>query len=298
MGSPLQGLLEGIIDYAGLFPPARLGMEEAVESYSRYKKGPESWIVDRFLCPASKLEELSRSLGRNIGPMPVGVIGTGGLDLERFETALESDAKAMSAFEGNFGDSAPIEAYEVRLPDGVSLERAANDLDGFSQAEVYLELPWGDGQADHLAELASLTWLGAKARTGGLEPSAFPSSESLAAFLKGCQDLDVSFKLTAGLHEPARHFDKDVGIQAHGFLNILAALALNEAHDLSRAEMAQVLDSEDALWSLYGFSWSDLELSFEEAMPIRALFVGFGSCSIDEPLEGLAALGLLEGARS
>src|SRR6185503_5953718 len=160
-----------------------------------------------------------------------------------------------------------------------------------------LELPWGDGQSDQLAELAALEWLGAKARTGGLEPSNFPAPEALAGFLKECQDLDVAFKLTAGLHEPARHFDKDVGVEAHGFLNILAALALNEVHDLSRAEMAQVLESEEALWMPNGFCWSDLEVSFEDALLVRQLFVGFGSCSVDEPLEGLASLVFLEGAR-
>ena len=297
MGSPLQGLLEGIIDYAGLFPPARLGMKEAVESFFRYKGGPERWIVNRFLCPASRLEELSQSL-EGSKAMPLGVIGTGGVDLDRFETALEADAKALSAFEGRFGDSASIEAYEVRLPDGARLDRVVKDLEGFSGAEVFLELSWTDAQSDQLAEIAATGWMGAKARTGGLEPGNFPSPESLASFLKECQDLDLPFKLTAGLHQPARHFDREVGVQAHGFLNILAALALNEAHDLSRAEMAQVLDSEETLWSPYGFSWSDLEVSFEESAPVRELFVGFGSCSIVEPLEGLSELGLLAEARN
>jgi hypothetical protein len=281
-----------------MFPPARLGMKEAVESYFRYKGGPESWIVNRFLCPASRLEELSRYLSENSAAMPLGVIGTGGADLDRFETALESDAMSMSSFENRFGNKAPIEAYEVRLPEGAPVRTVAKDLEGFAKAEVYLELPWSDRQSDQLADLAASEWLGAKARTGGLEPSNFPTPEALAAFLKECQDLDLAFKLTAGLHQPARHFDRDVGVEAHGFLNILAALALNEAHDLSRAEMAQVLESEESHWTPNGFCWSELEVSFEEALPVRQLFVGFGSCSVDEPLEGLASLGFLEGARN
>lgn len=57
---PIQEVLEGIIDYAGLFPPAKLGMTDAVRSYLRYTDGKEAWIVDKFLCPAGRLQELAR----------------------------------------------------------------------------------------------------------------------------------------------------------------------------------------------------------------------------------------------
>ncbi len=35
-----RGLLAGLIDYAGLFPPARLGMREAVAAYAAERRGP------------------------------------------------------------------------------------------------------------------------------------------------------------------------------------------------------------------------------------------------------------------
>jgi len=34
-----KALLAGLIDYAGLFPPAALSMEEAVRNYARYREG-------------------------------------------------------------------------------------------------------------------------------------------------------------------------------------------------------------------------------------------------------------------
>jgi hypothetical protein len=282
-------LLEGILDYAGLFPPARLPMGEAIESYFHYKNGPEAWIVERFLCPASRLSELRPLLaGRTI---EVGVIGTGGSDLDAFETALEADAKAMTAFEERSGEEALIAAFEVRIPPEAA-DRAFADLRAFSQVSVFAELPWDGRQADLLAGVAEQEWLGAKARTGGLEPTAFPSAGALADFLKGCQDLEVPFKLTAGLHHPLRRFDDALGTPMHGFMNIIAALALNASEDLSSSEMAQILEQESPLWDGGGFEWSGLRASFVEAAQVRELFVGFGSCSVVEPLEGLQALGL------
>lgn len=292
-GSPMRGLLKGVIDYAGLFPPAKLPMGEAIETYFRYKNGPESWIVNRFLCPANRLHELADLLqGR---PLEVGVIGTSGVDLDAFEGTLEADAKAMTDFEM---DSGTVAAYEVRYPAGADFRRVCEDLKAFSDVEVFLELPWSEQQEDQLAELAAQGWLGAKGRTGGLEPNAVPSADELAGFLKSCQDLDVSFKLTAGLHQPLRHFDHSVGANVHGFLQIFAALAINEQNDLSRAEMAEILESESQLFSETGFQWNGLECAFESAKSVRELFCGFGSCSIDEPLEGLTQLGFLQGAKA
>lgn len=282
MAAKLRALLGGIIDYAGLFPPARLPMKEAVAAFFAYRDGPEAWIMNRFLCPAGRLSELSDVLGEK--ELAVGVIGTGREDYSTFQDGLEADARAMTSFEDRHGDACPIETYETRFPGGAEFGRVANDLRGFDRAEVYLELPWGEPQSGQLAELAELEWLGAKARTGGLAPEAFPGTEALAGFLKDAQDLEVPFKLTAGLHQPLRYFDQADQSWHHGFVNVLAALNLNATEDLSRAELAEVLDGQafDSRW-------------FEAVDPgLRDLFRGFGSCSIDEPLEGLAKLGIAE----
>jgi hypothetical protein len=291
----VRTLLEGILDYAGLFPPARLALDEAASSFGAYREGPERWIVNRFLCPAGRLEELAKLLDRGSAFGPVGVIGTGGADLDAFEYGLEVDARAMTAFEAAMQDRAPIESYEVRRPSG-DLEPVLRDLRAFDSAEVFLEVPWGPGQADDLAAIAETEWLGAKARTGGLEAGAFPSSHELAEFLRSAQDLEITFKLTAGLHHPVRTFDSEIGVWRHGFLNVLAALRLREAEDLSTAETAGVLDAVNLDWSGDGLSWGGRTVRGPGT--VRALFAGYGSCSIDEPLEELAELHLLEEVRS
>lgn len=54
----LRILLESLIDYAGLFPPAALSMEKAVENYARYRRGPFAWALGRFVVPAARVAEV------------------------------------------------------------------------------------------------------------------------------------------------------------------------------------------------------------------------------------------------
>ena len=50
-------LLSGLVDYAGLFPPASLDMPSAVRNYDAYRRGPHAWMLGRLIVPASRLGE-------------------------------------------------------------------------------------------------------------------------------------------------------------------------------------------------------------------------------------------------
>ena len=63
-----RALLSGLIDYAGLFPPALLGMADAVAEYRDARASAHGWVLGMFLCPASRLEELAGALmGEAVG---------------------------------------------------------------------------------------------------------------------------------------------------------------------------------------------------------------------------------------
>ena len=49
--------MAGLTDYAGLFPPAELGMREAVRNYAEYLNGPDSACLGRFIVPADRIDE-------------------------------------------------------------------------------------------------------------------------------------------------------------------------------------------------------------------------------------------------
>ena len=53
----LRVLLNGIWDYAGLFPPASLPWENAWPQFQQHREGPENWMVGRFVCVATQLAD-------------------------------------------------------------------------------------------------------------------------------------------------------------------------------------------------------------------------------------------------
>ena len=58
MTTSLRVLLEGLIDYAGLFPPAALTMQDAVRNYARYREGEHAWALGKFVVPQDRLSEV------------------------------------------------------------------------------------------------------------------------------------------------------------------------------------------------------------------------------------------------
>jgi len=301
MSRALNTLLEGVIDYAGLFPPAKLSMADAVSEFIELLNGPESWLVNRFVCPASRLEEFADELEAQKCELNFGVtvIGTGGNDAHAFSKGVIQDASSFVLFNSRCSDICGIEAYEVRAPQ-MEFKAALRSLGPFRELEVYIELPWNDELDDRLHQIAEADWLGAKARTGGLEASAFPSTDQLAMFIQECLNLNVDFKLTAGLHHPIRQVDPLTGAMMHGFLNVLVAAALADETELSRKEIAKILDETDP--AAFSFTqdviaWRDMECSLEGVEDMRGLFGSYGSCSVREPLRDLEEMGLIEGVK-
>ncbi len=295
MNASLERLLSGVIDYAGLFPPAQLDMSSSLEHYLRHKQGEEEWIVNRFVCPTSRLAELADALGEDT-PLSVCGIGRPSQDRKSWDAALEQDAQDMNAFHERL-PKAEIEAYEIRIPAYRGLPQCIRDLKAFEGIDVFVELPWAAQMDDALSALADTEWLGVKARTGGAQADAFPSSDQLAGFLHGALSLDLDFKLTAGLHHAFPTRSDEMKVQMHGFLNVLTASTLIFSEDLPRAMAARILDDEDRLsfeFSNEGLRWRHHEAGLTEIEEVRDRFFGFGSCSIEEPLAELASEGLLD----
>jgi hypothetical protein len=139
--------------------------------------------------------------------------------------------------------------------------------------------------------------IGFKLRCGGLEASAFPSSQQIADALARCLDAGIPFKATAGLHHPLPHFDAGVQARMHGFINVFLAGVLAYARSLSVRQVVSLLDDDDP--KHFSFShktatWGKHRATTAEIAAARRDFVlSFGSCSFDEPREDLRALGWL-----
>ena len=291
MPSSVAWYLENIIDYAGTFPPAALSARESVANYREYRDGSKSWIVGSLAWSCATLGELTPLVGGN-DELELALIGRPSSTWEEWQDARVQDVEDFN----NAIDSAPLLAaatYESRLNDLSRISEALNSLKLLSkETDVFIELPWDQPLGDALAEIALQEWARVKFRTGGATKEAYPTPEQLATVIKECVDLEIEFKLTAGLHEPIAHIDRTNGAFAHGFLNIFMATALAFADDATINEMTEVLASDDpSMWSLKGgLSFNDRMLTEDELNDARSFFGSFGSCSIEEPLEGLRRL--------
>jgi hypothetical protein len=168
-------------------------------------------------------------------------------------------------------DDPRIEAVEARP--GADPEALAG-----LAPEVYAEVPLAPSNTV-LPALEGLAERGlrAKFRCGGSE---VPSVEALAAAIRWCRELGLAFKATAGLHHALRT------PREHGFLNLLAAAAF--------ADEERALVATDLSVTADGFSWGNVTATAAEvAGARRELFVGFGSCSVAEPIDDLRTVGIL-----
>ena len=63
MNHSLRDLLSGLIDYAGLFPPAALDMPAAAREYAEYRESEYRWALGRFVIPVARLDEFEAICG-------------------------------------------------------------------------------------------------------------------------------------------------------------------------------------------------------------------------------------------
>ncbi|MFD8810015.1 hypothetical protein ACFV23_00550 [Streptomyces sp. NPDC059627] len=149
---------------------------------------------------------------------------------------------------------------------------------------VYAEVGLGDGVRRAVQAVARAGWR-VKFRTGGTEPGAFPDEAALAHGLVQAVRAGVPFKLTAGLHHAVRHTDARTGFEHHGFLNAIAATAAardgSDEHAVARVLADRAAENLRTLCTP------------PRVAAARSWFVSFGTCSIDDPVADLGALGLI-----
>jgi hypothetical protein len=298
----VRAFLSGIIDYAGLFPPAKLPLDETIRNYARYRTEAESWMLGRFVIPAARLAELEPyvHLFSSESPVPFAVLGCGGETVTASLNGITADVEALAHFRFRHGSGALVDTYEVKLPASALPSPAADLLQAPARAlrriglSAVYEVP-----AAAPAELFRRMRGGAagvKLRCGGLEPAAFPSPEQVAAVIAACHDNGLALKFTAGLHHPLRHLDAGINARMHGFLNVFFAGML--APQVPNAEgLVPILEDEEASHFVFdadGIRWRDLRVPLAEIVRSRREAVlSFGSCSFDEPRDDLRAMGLL-----
>ena len=294
--APAEALLAGLVDYAGLFPPAARPMGEAAAEYARWRRSPEAWMLGRFVLPAARLGELSRAA-------PAHLPDAGAGEPWRLSALLGADTRGdavlVDSFNRRQAGRAVVDAVELRAGRTAQAVEALDALP--SGVAAFVEVPI---EADLPALLAVLKARGARAkvRTGGVVPEAIPGPSDLARFLAASAAASLPFKATAGLHHPIRAehaLTYEAGAPRavlHGFLNVFIAAALARA-GAPLADVEAVLRETDGgafRFGPDGLRWRDRAVTAADLRAARSSFaLSFGSCSFSEPVDDLGALGIL-----
>jgi hypothetical protein len=292
-------LLDGLVDFAGLFPPASLSMPDAVKQYAKARGGDAGWMLGRFVCPVAQLESFGAVaeplLPRDAGAIPwrLSAIGTGDHAADAAAIAVINESHRWSWDEC----SAIVDTVETRASSVAEIEQI--DRAFGAQATVYVELAPDAELAPLLAALAR-TGRRAKLRTGGVVSEAFPSADVIVNFIDGCVEAGVPFKATAGLHHAmCGHYaltyaaDSD-SAPMYGYLNIALTVALRLANAprdvlleaLRETDRASIRFSDESLrWRSHTFDRTRIAHMREH------VFTSFGSCSFAEPVSEGRAMG-------
>ena len=290
--SALRPLLSGIVDYAGLFPPAALDMATAVRNYAEYLHDDASWMLGRFVVPVARLDELLRDI-RALELEP----GDEWLIAALLGTEVEQDLAAIDAFNQEMNGFARVDTLEAKFSTPDAIARVASVIG--THFALYVEVPV-DPDPKPLIDAIAAAGINAKVRTGGVTPDAFPPAQHIVRFMRRCAEAHVPFKATAGLHHPIRAehrltyaSDAPSGVM-YGYLNVfLTAALLSELTDAEAVALLEERDVSALEVSRDAIRWRDHELRADQANAARERIASsFGSCSFREPVDDLRSLSL------
>jgi hypothetical protein len=325
----LHHFLSDIIDYAGLYPPSSLSLDEAFKEYISHSGRKEAWMLSKFVVGTNLLKDLVKLVNeepKSPSPFKITLVGAPSEDLESFREVIDRTVNTIKEAHESTDKSIRVATLEIKVPLvllrkehssdlQLAIEYAVQSMSGSNQLpyQIFFEVPGFEFNIAGAKELVQgihnhNLWLesnekqnycfsGFKIRCGGVEAFQFPPSDYLANAITISREHTVPLKFTAGLHHPVRHFNDSVQTKMHGFLNVFGAALLSYSKKLSSEELLNILNDEtpsNFSFDKSEFSWKKYSVSFEELHMLRSLSVtSFGSCSFDEPVEDLHELKLL-----
>ena len=112
----LKLFLTSLIDYAGLFPPAKLKLEPALNNFRNDIKCADNWILSQFIIPLIKLQTITDEMMR-------GFSHNTPLKLSILTNDLNEDISLLNHFKNKFGVKVEFSGLESQIVDFYSFHR-------------------------------------------------------------------------------------------------------------------------------------------------------------------------------
>lgn len=318
MYNSLIKLMSNIIDYAGMYPPANLEIETAFNNYLKYRNEENNFMLGKFVVSARKLNSLS-ILSENFeihNPLELTVLLTNENLFNEYFTSLINDIKNIRKFDL---DKFDIKSFELKLPLELNVVDNFNKLSEFFErtydsvsnalsnpAKIFFELGITDEWKylipifiEILADFRSKNFdIGFKLRTGGTNADMIPTAEQIALSIYSCNDAEIPFKATAGLHHPFRQFDTDLKAITHGFINVFGAGIIAYINTLPKEIISEIISEDNPqnfIFEINKFRWKNYTIEKDKIELARNNFmISFGSCDFITPIEELQKINLLK----
>jgi hypothetical protein len=266
--------------------------------YNRARASTYSWMLDRFVLPASRLDEFvdllpniqqETQLSR---PWSLSVILSQHWARELEQMQLTAKMGLQQGFQISAVEVAPLSPAEV--------QPVCNHLP--VEVSAFFEIPFAADLVPYL-EVLQKTGAAAKLRTGGTTSDTFPDSVQLAQRILSLVRAQVPFKATAGLHHalrgkhPLTCQPDSISVTMPGFLTMAILTAFADQQHITSEDALAILEEPSIApfqFTETTIRWRDRTLSIAELERSRhQFFRSFGSCSFQEPIDDLNHLGLL-----
>lgn len=250
----LAALLESFIDYAGLFPPAAVSLDEAVKNYEQYKESAHSFMLRWLVVPQASAAQVPPSLADELSVLSDGDCAA---------AAIESKIPFVS------GVSARPVYCEIAPGDTAGLDKAVT-------TGCFAKIRTGGVVAEAFPTPAQVAAFINDCSTRGL---AFKATAGLHHPVRSLRPLT---------------YEKDAPRAVmHGFVNLLMAAAFSYNGDRD-IEAILAEEDPGAFKFDDCARWRHKSLTIAQIKEARRHFVhAVGSCSFVEPVADLQELGWL-----
>lgn len=329
MSKSIHQILAVAVNYAGLYPPTGLKLNEALRSYVDFSHSKYAWMLANFVLPHSELPFLAGFADRKHhlkGPLSLCITGPETDTLFEFKNVINSIEREINTAHTGYPGEVRTNLLELKLPlnsvENLNPEELVKALEAVvsTTAEsrllphrVFFEVPGAEYNAEITKKIikviavhnksilkrkvSNYLFSGIKINCSEVKAGQIPDAKYLAEVLLYARDANVAVKFSGQENTPFPTYSYSLGTKVHGFINIFAASMLAYTQDLTIDETIEVIEEESPGNFTFKddyFVWRELAAPTAEIKMLRMLSItSFNFTSFTTPIDGLKELGYL-----